>query len=360
MPTFRPDLETIPRYVPGKPVEEVARELGVDSIGKLASNECPEPPFPEVIDAITEAGTAINRYPDSSGYELTMAIAAHQGVSRSNVWVGSGSSEILRCIALSVGGPNTSAVFAAPSFIMYTIGTLVAGSEAITVPLTETFDHDLDAMLAAVRDDTNVLYVCNPNNPTGGIRSGSDVRGLLDQVPQRVTVVIDEAYAEYATDPSYESMIDEAVTRPNVIVARTFSKIYGLAGLRVGYAIGDEELLNRVRTTQAPFSVNTVAQSAAIEALRHQHRVAERRDANEKGRQDLITGFAERGVNVASTQANFVYFEPDASASALHDELLRQGVIVRSLGQGIRVTVGTREENARMFAAWDAVANQHA
>jgi histidinol-phosphate aminotransferase len=351
VPTYRPDLESIPRYIPGKPIEEVARELGIDSIAKLASNESPTEPFPEVIEAIATAGATVNRYPDSGQYELTNAIAQHHGVDPSSVWVGAGSSEILRCTALSVGGPGTSAVFASPSFVMYQIATLVAHAEPIVVPLDDRMDHDLDAMLRAVRDDTSIVYVCNPNNPTGGIRSGVDIRAFIDAVHDGVTVIIDEAYAEYVTDPGYESMVSLAPTLRNVLVARTFSKIYGLAGLRVGFGIGHPDLIDKLRTTQPPFAVTTPGQAAALEALKHQDQVTERSRLNADGRAFLLNGLGDLGYRVAYSEANFVYFKPDGDASGLFDALLHEGVVVRVLGEGVRVTVGTETENKRFLEA---------
>ena len=355
MPTFRPDLEAIPRYVPGRPVEEVARELGIDSIDKLASNECPLEPFPEVIEAIADSAHTVNRYPDNAGYHLTNAIAAHHGLPSDTVWIAAGSSENLRCTALAVGGPGTSAVFATPSFVMYDISTLVAGSEPRRVPLTPNRDHDLDAMLQAIDETTTVVYVCNPNNPTGGMRSGDDVTAFIDAVPERVTVVVDEAYAEYVTDPAYRSMIPIAVARSNVLVTRTFSKIYGLAGLRVGYAIGHPDLVANLRVTQPPFAVTTPGQVAAIAALGHPERVDQRRRENAEGRTVLHDGLVSMGLDVAASEANFVYFEPQGDARGLADALLRAGVIVRVLGDGIRVSVGTAEENARFLDAMGAV-----
>jgi histidinol-phosphate aminotransferase len=355
VPTYRSELESIPRYTPGKPISEVARELGIESVDKLASNECPSAPFPEVIEAIAAAGATVNRYPDSGQYELTNAIAAHYGVDRSSVWVGAGSSEVLRCTALSVGGPGTSAVFADPSFIMYRIATLVAFAEPIAVSLTADFDHDLDAMRAAITDTTTIVYICNPNNPTGSIRSGRDIRAFVDAVDESITIIIDEAYAEYATDPSYESMLDLAPEVPNVLVARTFSKIYGLAGLRVGFGVGHPDLIANLRTTQPPFAVTAPAQAAALAALPLKERVAERAVENTVGRAYLTSSLASRGYRIADSEANFVYFEPDGSASELFDDLLLRGVIVRVLGNGVRVTVGTAHENERFIAALDEV-----
>ena len=353
MPTYRPDLETIPYYTPGKPIGEVARELGIDSIDKLASNECPTEPFPEVIAAIAAAGTTVNRYPDSAQYELTRALATHHDVDPSSVWVGAGSSEVLRCTALSVGGPGTNAVFAQPSFVMYRIATLVAHAEPIAIPLDDDFNHDLDAMLAAIDPATTLVYVCNPNNPTGGIRSGVDVRAFIDAVDESVTIIVDEAYAEYVTEPTYESMLPMAPSMPNVLVARTFSKIHGLAGLRVGYGVGHPDLVARLRTTQPPFAVTAPAQEAAQVSLSLQDRVADRVVANDLGRSRLTEGLSSRGYRVAASQANFVYFEPEDNANDLFGALLEQGVIVRVLGAGVRVTVGTPAENERFLAALD-------
>ncbi len=355
MPTYRPDLESIPRYTPGKPISEVARELGIESIDKLASNEFPLEPFPEVIDAIAAAGTTVNRYPDSGQYELTRAIAEHHGVDPSSVWVGAGSSEVLRCTALSVGGPGTNAVFAHPSFVMYRIATLVAHADPVAVSLDANFSHDLDAMLHAITDATTLVYVCNPNNPTGGIVPGQDLIEFIGAIDERVTIVIDEAYAEFVTDDTYESMLPLVEQKPNVLVARTFSKIYGLAGLRVGYGIGHPDLIDRLRTTQPPFAVTAPAQAAALAALPLQDRVAERCKLNAEGRDHLIDQLSGRGFRVAESQANFVYFEPDGDAPGLFDALLREGVIVRVLGDGVRVTVGTRSENEHFLEALDKV-----
>jgi len=355
VPDYRPDLESIPRYRPGKPIEEVARELGIESIVKLASNEFPGGPFPEVVAAIAAVASGVNRYPDSSQYELTRAIAEHHKIDHESVWVGAGSSEILRCAALSVGGQGSSAVFAKPSFVMYKIATLVAHAEPLAVPLNDDFDHDLDAMLTSIRDDTTIVYVCNPNNPTGGIRSGDDVRRFIEAVDQRITIIVDEAYAEFVADPMYESLAGVAPEFPNVLVARTFSKIYSLAGLRVGYGIGHPDLISNLRVTQPPFAVTAVAQAAALEALKHHDIVAERSRRNADGRRRLADELETRGYRVVPSQANFVYFEPEGDAQGMFDALLRKGVIVRVLGSGIRVSVGEAPEIDRFLDALDAL-----
>ena len=357
MPTFRPDLASIPHYVPGRPIDDVAREHGIESIDKLASNECPDAPFPEVVDAVARAASGVNRYPDSSTYDLSRAIAAHQGVQPDEVWVGAGSSEVLRCAAASVGGPGTSAVFAHPSFVMYRIATMVSWSEPIAVPLTSTHAHDLPAMAEAIRDDTTIVYLCNPNNPTGNHIAGADIVAFVDAVPERVLVVLDEAYAEYATADDYQTFINEAPERPNLLVARTFSKIYGLAGLRVGYGVGSAGLLAKLGHTQAPFTVTSTGQAGAIEALKHPNLVAQRCARNEKGRRFLTEGLAALGFQPAESEANFVYFEPSSDAAELGEALLLRGQIVRVLGQGVRVTVGTEQENSRFMSVLESMVN---
>lgn len=355
MPTFRPDLGSIPHYVPGRPIEDVAREQGLDSIDKLASNECPEAPFSAVVEAVALAAGGVNRYPDSSTYDLSRAIASHQGVEPDEIWVGAGSSEVLRCAATAVGGPGTSAVFAHPSFVMYRIATMVSWSESIAVPLTARHAHDLPAMAEAIRDDTTIVYICNPNNPTGNHIAGEDVVSFIDAIPERVLVVLDEAYAEYATADDYQTLINEAPNRPNLLVARTFSKIYGLAGLRVGYGVGSSELIARLRHTQAPFTVTSTGQAGAIEALKHPDLVARRSERNAAGRALLSSGLTDLGFDPSESEANFVYFEPPNNAGELGEALLRRGQIVRVLGDGIRVTVGTEQENARFLSVIESV-----
>jgi histidinol-phosphate aminotransferase len=355
VPTYRSDLESIPRYIPGKPIDEVVREFGLTSICKLASNECPTEPFPEVVDAITVAASGVNRYPDTMSLDLASDIAALHDLEPATVWVGSGSSDIIRSVASAVGGPGTSAVFASPSFIMYTIVTMISGGEPIAVPTMSDFGHDFDAMLSAVRDDTTIVYVCNPNNPTGNHASGTAVRSFIEALPERVVVIVDEAYAEYATAPDYESLIGEASNRPNVLVCRTFSKVYGLAGMRVGYSVGDPDLIANVRRTQSPFSVTSVGQAAARAALRHQDRVAQRSHDNAVGRQYLLDVLSDRGLAPADSQTNFVYFEPGGDAAAIGNSLLERGVIVRVLGNGVRVSVGTPSENEKFASTLDAV-----
>jgi histidinol-phosphate aminotransferase len=352
-PRFRPDLEQIAVYRPGKPIDEVARELGLRDIVKLASNENPEPPFPEVQQAIAAATSSLNRYPETSGYRLVHALAAHHRLPVDRFRIGAGSSQLLGCIALSSGGPGASALYAHPSFVLYRIATAIAGAATIEVPLDSTQRHDLDAMFGNLRDDTNVMYVCNPNNPTGTFVTGDDLFAFIDAVPEDRLIVVDEAYAEYVTSPEYVSALPLAAERRNVIVARTFSKVYGLAGLRVGYLVGHPDTLAAACRPQPPFSVTTLAQVAAEVALDHADGLAARVKSNAEGRNLIEQALAARRLPYAPSQTNFVMFTPAGDAGVISEALLHRGVIVRRLGEHLRVSVGTPEEIERFIAALD-------
>jgi histidinol-phosphate aminotransferase len=355
MPAFRSDLDQIPVYQPGKPIDEVSRELGIDDIVKLASNEWPLEPFPEVIEAVTAAAAEFNRYPENSVYHVVNALSAHLGVPADHVWMGAGSTELLGCIALAVGGPGTSTVFSDPSFVMYPISAALTGAEALPVPATAVMGHDLAAMRQAIRDDTSLVFICNPNNPTGTYLPIADVAAFIDSVPERTMVVVDEAYFEFVTAADYGTAIPLAVARDNVIVTRTFSKIYGLAGLRVGYAVGQPDTLAQLRRAQVPFSVNSAAQAGALAALAHAERLIERVSDNDLARGQMEEGLASRGLDYVPSQTNFVLIRPGGDPQALSDALLHLGVIVRPMGPFIRVTIGTPAEDRRFLEALDEV-----
>lgn len=355
MPTFRQDLATIPVYTPGRPAADVQREYSLESVIKLASNECPYEPFPPVVKAVAAAASGVNRYPDNRRQELRNAIGAFHGISSDQVWVGGGSNELMYVTALAVGGPGTSAVYAAPTFGLYRIATQLAMAEGIAVPLDGEHRHDLDAMADAVRPDTTVIYLCNPNNPTGTHVAADRVTEFIEAVPDRVLVVVDEAYHEFATATDFGSARRHATERDNVVVAHTFSKVYGLAGLRAGYFVGDERTLNELKRIQLPFSVGLLAQVAAIEALQHQDLVAERLADNQAGLQTVLEGLAERGLEYADSQTNFVWVRPPMAASNCAESLQQRGVIVRNVGDAIRISVGTPSENQRLLSALDEV-----
>lgn len=358
MPAFRPDLEGLVSYVPGRPIDEVAREIGIrpEEIIKVASNESPEGPFPGVIEAVTGALAHSNRYPDNDAFELTSELAAHLGVEPDSIWLGAGSTGLLGSIALAMGGPSTSAVYAWPSFVMYRIISRWAMTESIEVPLNPDLVHDVGGLRRSVREDTSVMYICNPNNPTGTVLSGDAVEALIDDVPSSVLVVVDEAYHEFVDDPGYRSAIEVALERPNVIVLRTFSKVYALAAYRIGYAVGAGSTLSRLRKTQAPFTVSVAAQAAASASLRHQAEVERRVKANAEGRRGILEALEERGLPHTVSQTNFVYARLGESSKRIAESFTGRGVIVRPMSGGwLRITVGSPEENETMLSAMDAV-----
>ena len=350
-------MARIPPYEAGRPIEEVARSVGLDpaTVIKLASNESPIPPFPEVIEAIAAAAAGSNRYPDNDCYLLAEAVAERLQIEPRNLWFGGGTSELLRVVSLAIGGKATSAVYPWPSFVIYRLGSVLAGSTPIEVALTADHHLDLDAMLGAVRGDTTAVFLCNPNNPTGTHRSASDVTAFIDSLPEKVLVVVDEAYAEYATAADYRSAMELALARPNVIVLRTFSKIYSLASLRVGYAIGQPSTLADLRRAQAPFTVNGLAQVAALTAIRYPLRVDQRARFNAEERTRLEKELEARHVEFVPSQANFVYLRPGDVDGGAFDAFLHNGVIVRQFGGWIRVTIGTMDENDRFVDALDAL-----
>ena len=356
-PRYRPDLDRIHPYRPGRPIAEVAAEFGLTDVVKLASNENPEPPFPEVQEAIAAHAAGVNRYPDNSKPLLVGALSDHLGVPQERIWCGGASNELMLITAFSMGGPGTSAVYGWPSFGLYQIGSRAAFADDIAVPLDASHRHDLDAMLAAIRDDTTVVYVCNPNNPTSTHVAGDDLEAFIRAVPGHALVVIDEAYAEFATADDYRSMLPLAVELDNVMVTRTFSKVYGLAGLRVGYGVTHPASIERFRRIQLPFTVNTLGEVAAVEALKHQDRVKERIADNAERVAFLATALRGRGLEVADSQTNFVYADFGDRARAITDALLERGIIVRPvIPEGwLRITAGRPEENERLVRALDRI-----
>ena len=350
----RPEVASINPYVAGRTTAAVAAEIGLEesAIVKLASNEAPEGPFPGVAGAIAEAATGANRYPDNAIRELAAITASHHDIEPENLWFAAGSSSTLREVAIAVGGPGTTSVFPDPSFVIYELATKLSGAIGRPVALDRDFRVDLDGLLSAVDATTTVVYVCNPNNPTGTVNTTDDTRRFLDAVPDDVLVVVDEAYEEYVTDPDWQSMIPEAVRRHNVIVTRTFSKIFSLAALRVGYAVGMPATLADLRKAQAPFTVTTVAQAAAAASLKDPTELARRRAANAAGRRGLESGLADRSIAYVPSQANFVYLPMD-QPGRVFAQFQEYGVITRSTPGGLRVSVGTDAEMRRFFAVLD-------
>ena len=356
MPTYRPDLAAIDPYEPGLPIEEVARRYGLDpaKIVKLASNESPYGPFPEALDAMAVAAAHANRYPDNEGYDLREALSRHLGVPSDAIWLRGVSAELLRTIALAVGGPGTNAVYAWPSFVIYRLGSMWALSERREVPLDEKHRHDLGAMKDAIDSNTTVVYVCNPNNPTGTHLPTDDVLEFVDSLPERITAVVDEAYAQLVPAADFRSLATEAAERTNLVVTRTFSKIYSLASLRVGYAVAHPRTIAEMRRAQAPFTVTQVGQAGAVASLGVAGGVAARVEDNARGRRFILDTLEDLEIPHADSQTNFVWFR--STAADPRSDYIRAGIILRTFGDDwVRVTVGTDAENRRFLEALNEI-----
>jgi histidinol-phosphate aminotransferase len=348
-------------YIPGKPLAELEREYGIRDTLKLASNENPLGPSPQALAAAGAALGGLGLYPDGAAFELKAALAAHHGVAPEQVTVGNGSNELLVLLAEAFLEPGSVAVYSQFAFAVYALAVQATGARAIVVPALpadgdQPLGHDAAALAAAVTPATRLLFVANPNNPTGTYVPAGALRALLAAVPPEVIVVVDEAYAEYMTAADYRDTVAWLADFPNLVVLRTFSKIHGLAALRVGYALSHPdvaELLNRVRQ---PFNVNSVAQAAAIAALGDHGHVAESRRINSAGLRLLTAGLAAAGWRVAPAAGNFVLADTGGAAQPVYQALLGQGIIVRPLGnyglpRHLRITVGLPEQNERLLAA---------
>ncbi|HQR53220.1 MAG TPA: histidinol-phosphate transaminase [Burkholderiales bacterium] len=347
-------VDAIAPYQPGKPISELEREFGITGAVKLASNENPAGASPLAIAAAQAALLDVARYPDGNGFELKRALAAHHGVAESTIVLGNGSNDVLELAARTFLAPGAAAVFAQHAFAVYPLVTQAVGASGIEVPARD-YGHDLPAMARAITDDVRVVFVANPNNPTGTFVSPREVHAFLESVPSRVLVVLDEAYVEYLPDDLRTDSAAWLAEFPNLVVSHTFSKAHGLAGLRVGYGLAHPlvaDLMNRVRQ---PFNVSSVAQAAAVAALDDQAFVAASRERNRLGMAQIIAGLEGLRLDFIPSYGNFVSFRV-RDAAGVYDRLLRLGVIVRPIASYgmpdfLRVSVGLPEENARFLAA---------
>lgn len=347
-------VRAISPYQPGKPITELAREMGlpVDSIVKLASNENPLGMSPKAKKAVEAAIAGIERYPDQ--FDLIKAVAANCGVGTDQVVLGNGSNDVLDLAARVFLAPGRSAVFAQHAFAVYPLATLSAGADLVVVP-AKNYGHDLEAMAAAIRPDTRVVWIANPNNPTGNFLPHAEVRAFLEAIPTDVVVVLDEAYNEYISPAERQDTAAWIKEFPNLVVTRTFSKIYGLAGLRVGYALASPEVADLMNRVRQPFNVNNLALAAAVAALDDHLFVAESYQLNHRGMEQIVAGLKRLGLEHIPSHGNFVTFRM-GDAAGVNQKLLKQGVIVRPIaGYGLpdwlRVTIGTEPENARFLEA---------
>jgi histidinol-phosphate aminotransferase len=351
---FRASIADLVPYEPGKPVEEVQRELGLDRVVKLASNEGPFPPFPAALEAIERAARELNRYPDGGVYALRRALAERHDVGPEEIVVGGGADGVIDLLSQATLEPGDEIVCGWPSFPSYALDALKLGAVPVKVPLREHV-YDLDALHASVGPRTKLVYVCHPNNPTGTANGRAELLGFLDALPGHVIAVLDQAYFEYIDDPEYLDGVAEAFKAGRrVVVLRTFSKIYGLAGLRVGYGVAPAPVVAATSKVRRAFEVDAVAQAAALASIGDEAEIARRRELNRAGRERLAEILRGHGlVPVEPSLGNFLYVEV-GDGRDVFERLLREGVIVRPLaGFGspgaIRVSVGTPEEN-ELFA----------
>jgi histidinol-phosphate aminotransferase len=349
----------MPHYEPGLTTAEVLARFGLASAVKLASNESPFPPMPEVAEAVAAGVAGLNRYPDGPARTLRRELAERHGVDADQVTVGNGSCELLLLAGQALLDPGTTVMYAAPSFSLYGHLAAAAGADAVEIPLADDDGHDLDHMAAMVDERTRLVIVCNPNNPTGVYRSADAIESFLDQIPDDLPVLVDEAYNEFVAAPDRGRVLSLARHRPNLLVTRTFSKAHGLCGLRVGYALGSAAWVAALDTVRQPFNTNALAQAAAIESFRRQGELDRRVRATVAARHALVAELAGEGWGVVPSEANFILATPPphlGSGPRVHTELLRRGVIVRegtSLGcpGRLRISIGTPEEHDVFRAA---------
>ena len=343
---LRRALDAVPAYRPGKPA--AARD-GITAY-KISSNENPYPPLPSVLKVVQDAASQMNRYPDMAVTDLTQALANHLGVPVEHVATGTGSVGVLGQIVQATCDPGDEVIYAWRSFEAYPIVVALAGATSVQVPLDADARHDLDAMAAAITDRTRLILVCTPNNPTGPVVHQSELDAFLDKVPDDVLVVIDEAYLEFVRDGQAPDAIATYEERHNVAVLRTFSKAYGLAGLRVGYAVAHEPVAQALRKTAVPFGVSTIAQRAAIASLEAWDELAERVDALVAERERVVAELRHQGWHVPDTEANFVWLPLGADTDAFAAAADKAGLVVRPFtGEGARCTIAETEANDRLL-----------
>jgi len=358
---FRPAVNDLVPYEPGKPVEEVQRELGLERVVKLASNEGPFGPFPEAREAIERCAGELNRYPDGGAFRLRTTLAERLDLRFEEVAPGAGSDGLVDCLSQAALEPGDEIVCGWPSFPSYVIDARKFGAVPVTVPLRDG-RYDLDAMLAAVSPRTKIVYVCLPNNPTGTTNSRAELDAYFDRVPEGVVTVLDQAYLEYIDDPDYPDGVEEYLKQGrSVVVLRTFSKIYGLAGLRVGYGLAPAPIVTAIAKVRRAFDITTPAQEAALASLDSAQELERRRGINAEGRVQLEEILRDHGLEpVGPAVANFLYVEVGDDSRPFFEQLLREGVIVRPThGFGapgaVRVTVGTPDEHDLLAAALERI-----
>lgn len=348
-------VQKLTPYVPGKPVEELERELGITNIIKLASNENPLGPSPKVLAALDAVKAELTRYPDGNGFKLKQALSQHLNVTTDTITLGNGSNDILEIISRAYLSPGDEAIYSEYAFAVYPISVQAVGATAV-VTKAVNYGHDLHAMAAAVTAKTKLIFIANPNNPTGTWFGKPQWEAFMAKVPENVLVVLDEAYIEYVEGNNALSGLDYVSRYPNLIVSRTFSKAYGLAGLRVGYCISHPQVANILNRVRQPFNVDSFALAAATAVLSDADYLQRSRQTNREGMQLLEKGFKQLGLEYIPSAGNFITVHFDQDAGPLYQALLREGVIVRPVAnygmpKSLRISIGLPAENARFLDA---------
>lgn len=354
-------VQALTPYAPGKPLSELEREYGITHAIKLASNENPLGPSPLVLEALRGACSDLARYPDGNGFALKTALSAQLGVEPACITLGNGSNDVLELVARAFLSPQSAAVFSAHAFAVYPIVTQAIGARGNVAPAHDgsrgpAFGHDLQAMQNAIDADTRVVFIANPNNPTGTWVTRADLRAFVEAVPASIVVVIDEAYFEYVEHADYPDTVQWIAEFPNLLVTRTFSKAYGLASLRVGYGVSQPPLADVLNRVRQPFNVNSFAQAAAVAALQDEAHLAAAIDVNRRGMQQLEAGFRRLELDYIASAGNFVSVNVGRAPAQVYTALLREGVIVRPVANYampgyLRISVGLPEENQRCLDA---------
>ena len=357
--TARPAIDRLVPYSPGKPIEETKREFGLTDVIKLGSNENALGLSPKAVAAMHEAIASLNLYPDGAAFNLKEALSQLWGVPHNHIAVGNGSDEIIHYLGIAYLRHGDNIVQGDPSFVRYESAAVLNEAECVKVPLTD-LTHDVDAMAAAVNDATRMVFLTNPNNPTGTMNSRAEVERLMDRLPPSVLLVLDEAYAEYVERDDYPNSIEYVKQGRPVIVLRTFSKVYGIAGLRVGYGLARPDIIRAVEQVREPFNVNTLAQVGALAALSDTEFVERSRKNNADGKRALMAGFDRLGCPYAPAEGNFIFVDVRRNSREVYNALLRKGVIVRTgdifgLPTYLRVTIGTPDENARFLRELETI-----
>ncbi|MBN2795647.1 MAG: histidinol-phosphate transaminase [Clostridia bacterium] len=364
MSIFRKELANLRAYVPGKPIEDVMRAYGLTSIVKLASNENPLGPSKLAVEAIKKEADHIHIYPDGAALDLRVKLAEKYNLDVNQILIGSGGEQIIKLVAHTFVNEGDEVIFATPSFTLYDIMSSHIGAKCIPVPLTEDFKHDFDRFVELINEKTKIVYVCNPNNPTGNIMTKDEVWSLVERLPETCILMLDEAYFEYAVhDPEYIDGLEVLKKRPHTIILRTFSKVAGLAGLRVGYAFSSSEIIREMTKIKGVFNANRLAQVAAVASLEDEEHLTKTLQLNRESLHLMKNYFTKQHMRYVETHTNFIWVNINMSSKVAYEGLLRKGVIIRpgflwDFEDWIRVSSGTMEQTEIFLKALDDVVHE--